>query len=433
MKTLSFLSGALWQWVLPLLLTVTALIYAVQLHGRPVRGFTGILREIGAGIRAGGKQSGIFAAALAATMGTGNLIGTALALITGGAGAVFWMWISALLGMVLVYAENLLAARYQKKDRRGILCGGAIGMIRFGTGKRFPAAVFAVCCTGAAIGMGDTVQSSAIAQTLRQYHVPLPLCGLITALLLGLILTGGLNGIHRAAGVIMPLICGLYFLCCGWLIVSRGDALPRAFRQIIGEAFGLRAAGCGISISMMLRSLRVGFQRGIFSNEAGLGSSSMLHMHAEPGTEQAQCRWAAAEVFADTILCCTATALVILTAPHCDLRKYTDGASLLLAAFSDGLGQGAGVFLAVCMVLLAFATMIGWYPCGAAAVRYLTGGKGSGCYLALYLLAAFAGALGEPLWLWTLCDLCNGCMALPNLWAMLTLSQTVTAPCQTQE
>ena len=124
---------------------------------------------------------------------------------------------------------------------------------------------------------------------------------------------------------------------------------------------------------------------------------------------------------------------MILTAPHCDLRKYTDGASLLLAAFSDGLGQGAGVFLAVCMVLLAFATMIGWYPCGAAAVRYLTGGKGTGCYLALYLLAAFAGALGEPLWLWTLCDLCNGCMALPNLWAMLMLSPTVTAPCRTQE
>lgn len=434
MTVIAWGSRLLWQWILPTLLTLTALIYAVRLRGKPIRGFCGMLRELFS--RRDRTQHGIFAAALAATMGTGNLVGTALALMTGGAGAVFWMWLSALLGMVLVYAENMLAARHPHKDCRRFLCCGSIGYILYAMKNNIPARIFAICCIGAALGMGSTVQSSTVARTLHSFGVPLPLTGLVTASLLGIILAGGIKGIRSAAGKLMPLLCGLYFAGCAFMLVRHAHVLPDAFLSILRGAFGIRAAGCGVSISVLLQSLRVGFQRGIFSNEAGLGSSSLLHMHAPEGQQAQQCKWAAAEVFADTILCCTLTALVILTAP-CDLAQYTDGTALLLDAFTAGLGTFAAGFLAVCMVLLAFATMIGWYPCGAYAVQYLTGGRGTACYLAAYLLAAFAGALGEPQWLWALCDLMNGCMALPNLCAMLLLAPTVSvtaaAPCRTPE
>lgn len=425
MRCLTILNEVIWQWVLPVLLTVTALLYLVRLRGRPLRGLGGILRgTYGSLLRRDKRQHGIFAAALAATMGTGNLVGTALALMTGGAGAVFWMWVSALLGMVLVYAENLLGARF----RCGSI-GGAFAYLRYGTGKRLPAVIFAVCCTGAALGMGNIVQSSAIAQTARCYGISAPLCGLMTALLLGVILIGGSERVRGAAGLLMPLLCGCYLLGCVRLLICHAEMLPSAFLRIFREAFGFRAVGGGVSAAVLMRSMRVGLQRGIFSNEAGLGSSSLLHLDGTGG-ETAQSKWAVAEVFADTILCCTATALVILTAPECDIANAADASSLLLTAFSSGLGRLAGGFLAVCMILLAFATMVGWFPCGAAAVRYLTNGRGEHIYLAAYLLTAFAGALSSPEWLWALCDCCNGCMALPNLWGMLYLLPSINEKCQ---
>ncbi len=427
MQILAVWNQILWQWVLPVLLTAAALLWAVRLRGRPLRGFGGVLRETyGTLLRRDRKQHGIFASALAAMMGTGNLVGTAYALISGGAGAIFWMWISALLGMVLVYAENLLGSRYRTKRRDGSMLGGALGYLHSGVGSRRLARIFAVCCVGAALGMGNLVQSSAIAQTVRTWQVPAAAAGIITAGILGGILIGGAERIRRAAGVLMPLLCGCYLVGCLWLLVLHAQAIPDALTRIFSEAFGMRAAGSGICASVFLRSMRVGLQRGIFSNEAGLGSSALLHMDADAADDTSQSKWAAAEVFADTMICCTATALVILTAPHCSIPDYTDGAALLLAAFSEGLGGLAAGFLAVCMVLLAFATMIGWYPCGAAAVRYLCGARGMPVYLAAYLLAAFAGALGNPAWLWTLCDCCNGCMALPNLYAMLVLLPRVS-------
>ena len=172
--------------------------------------------------------------------------------------------------------------------------------------------------------------------------------------------------------------------------------------------------------------MSIGLRRGIFSNEAGLGSSSLLQMDADSGDAAMQGKWAAAEVFADTVICCTATALVILTAPQPVYHNAGDAAGLLLHAFSDGFGQYAGVFLAVCLVLLAFATLIGWYPCGAACVRYLFGCNAVTVYLAAYIFLSFAASLGSPDWIWQVCDCCNGLMALPNLWGMCRLSHMLT-------
>lgn len=413
----------LWQWVLPVLLIVTATVCAVRLRGKPVRGFHRTLREITVALLRGRdpKQRQIFASALAATMGTGNLVGTALALMTGGAGALFWMWISALLGMYLAYAENVLGMRFRKRLPDGTVLGGALGYLRNGLNSRILAALFAFFCMIAALGMGNMAQSNTIAQTAQRFGLPVWAAGLVSAIVLLMILRGGTRRIGHVAQWLMPLLCGFYLLGCAVLLVRFRAALPAALLRIVREAFGLRAMGGGIGAAALLHSMGIGLRRGIFSHEAGLGSSSLLHMEADSDAET-QGKWAAAEVFADTVICCTATALVILTAPDAPYINAGNTTGLLLHAFSAGLGDLAGGFLGICMILLAFATMIGWYPCGAACARYLGGGNAAEFFCAGYVLLCFAGALGSPAWIWALCDCCNGMMALPNLYGMLRLS-----------
>lgn len=427
MTRLTYCNALLWQWILPAFLLVTVLIYGVRLRGYPVRGLHSVLRDTyGAIVRrgCGQKQKRIVASALAATMGTGNLVGTALAVMTGGAGALLWMWISALLGMILVYAENLLGIQYRRKYADGTLIGGTLGYLRFGIGKR-SAALFAVLCTISALGMGSMAQSSTISQTLSHFGASVPLCGLVTAGILLLILRGGTNRIGNVSVWLMPLLCAVYLTGCCVMLIRNAERLPAVFVQIFREAFGIRAAGCGFCASGMLHSMSIGLRRGIFSNEAGLGSSALLHAEAECEDAAMQGKWAAAEVFADTIVCCTATALAILTAPKALLQQAQDASGLLLHAFTAGLGQYAAGFLACCMVLLAFATMIGWYPCGTACVRYLFGSGAESVFLAGYILLSFAAAMGSPDWIWQFCDCCNGLMALPNLWGMCRLRRSL--------
>lgn len=425
MVWLTVCNMVLWQRVLPVCLLVTVICCGIRLRGVPVRGMHRVLRDTyGAVFRRGcdTKQKQIFASALAATMGTGNLVGTALAIMTGGAGALFWMWVSALLGMILVYAENVIGMMFRRTAADGSIIGGALGYLRYGTGSRIAAALFAVFCTVSALGMGNMAQSSTITQTLSHYGISAPVSGIVTAVLLLIILCGGTERIGKVSVWLMPMLCGFYLLGCLILLIRNAEMLPSVFLRVIREALGFRAAGCGFCASYLLHTMSIGLRRGIFSNEAGLGSSALLHMHADSGDAAMQGKWAAAEVFADTVICCTATAFVILTAPQPVYLNAGDAAGLLLYAFSDGLGKYASLFLTVCMVLLAFATMIGWYPCGAACMRYLFGSGAVTVYLTAYILFCFAGALGSPDWIWQLCDCCNGLMALPNLYGMCRLS-----------
>ena len=420
---MEILTQLLWGRILPVLLILTAFVCLVRLRGRPVRGLHTVLRDTYGSLlrKPDAEQRRIFASALAATMGTGNLAGTALALKAGGPGAIFWMWISALLGIELVCAENLLSDRYRSENRNGTVTGGALGYLRAGFRSRLPVTVFAVCCVLASLGMGNLIQSSTLAQSAASLGIPLPAAGILTAALLGILLLGGISRVRRFADRLMPLLCGLYLLGCTVHLCRHAAALPAAFSRILREAFGFRAAGGGFTAALLLRSLPEGLKRGIFSNEAGLGSSGLLHMDAKSG---AQWKWAAAEVFADTVICCTMTALVILTAPGLSLRD-TAPSALLLSAFSSGLGRAAAGFLALSMMLFAFATIIGWYPCGLTAFRFLFGSSADSIYMMLCIIAAFAGALGEPALLWSFCDLCNGCMALPNLLGLLRLRREI--------
>jgi AGCS family alanine or glycine:cation symporter len=302
----------------------------------------------------------------------------------------------------------------------GTVTGGPAAVLRCGLHNRFAAGCFSVCCVAAALGMGNLAQSSTIAQTALSFGIPLPCTALLTALLLAGILRGGRNRIGAITEWLMPLLCCGYLLGCGIIICLQIRALPNVLVNVFREAFGFRSAGAGFCAYLLLQNIRTGFCRGIFSNEAGLGSSPLLHLDAPASQAAKQGEWAAAEVFADTMVSCTATALVILTAPV-SAERSSNASALLLQAFSTGLGSAAHGFLGICMILLAFATMLGWYKCGLTACRDLIGKHASSVFPFCYLLAAFAGALGNPAWVWTLCDCTNGMMALPNLYALLRL------------
>ena len=225
----------LWQWLLPVLLTAAALVCALELRGKPLRMLPSVLRETYGSILHRGcskKQRQIFASALAATMGTGNLVGTALAVMTGGAGALFWMWISALLGMVLVYAENLLGMQFRRRAADGTVTGGAIGYLRYGLNSRLLAGFFALCCMVAALGMGDLVQSSTISQTAQKYGISAPLCGLVTAMMIAAILHGlcrcSADCISRAAAFCCSAIAVRFLLCFCAYSARHSGFVPRA-------------------------------------------------------------------------------------------------------------------------------------------------------------------------------------------------------------
>lgn len=427
---MEWLRDRFWQWLLPMLLLGTAIGCGMAQKWTPLRDFRRTFRDTLGTLTSKQSADGdaptqrqIVATALAAAMGTGNLIGTAAAIAAGGAGAVFWMWVSALAGMLLVYAENVLGIRFRRKTAEG-WCGGAIACLRYGLHLPRLAWLFAVCCAAAGLGMGSMAQSNAIAAAAREFSVPPVVTGLAVVLLGGWILCGGTKKIGRVTAWLMPLLCGIYILGCGWLLVRNAARLPDAVMQIFREAFGFRGMTGGFCASVLMQSVRVGICRGIFSNEAGLGSSALLHMEADGQSPDRQGRWAAVEVFLDTIVCCTLTALVVLTA---DVpTQGADGAEILLAAFAEGFGAFAADYLAVMLMLFAFATLIGWYPCGMAAARCGVRGL-AGIYLPLYLLFGWMGTFLAADGVLTLCDCLNACMAIPNLLGLWLLRGTLAA------
>lgn len=426
------LNALVWSDAMLLLLLGSGLYFTLRIRGFQVRGWRTILRRTVLSLRRTGNgdrhsltQLQTLSTTLAATMGTGNIVGVATALTLGGAGAVFWMWISALLGMALVYAENVLGMRYRYRNRDGSWCGGPIAYLERGLHCKPLALTFAGFCVLASFGMGNMAQVNSMAGALQEaWRVPPWAVGLAATALCAGILWGGIRRIGRVAECLIPPLSLCYLLgCCILLALRYAEILP-AFRAIFTGAFGLSAVGGGVAGAAVRRCANIGLRRGIFSNEAGLGSSSMLHAAAEQPDPSLQGMWGMFEVFADTIVCCTMTALVLLTAAPSAL----DGAPLVMEAFAQGFGSAGTVFITAAVVLFAFATLIGWSCCGEAAVRYLSPHWGRPVYRLFFLAACFVGATTELRTVWNLCDVCNGLMAIPNLIGMLALRRQITSP-----
>ena len=432
------IASMVWGTGLLVLLLGTGLWLSLRSHFFQLRSWKTILHETFGGLRRGSgetkdgtpalTQFQTFSAALAAAMGTGNVIGVATALCIGGPGAIFWMWISALLGMMLTYTENVLAMRYARELPDGTRVGGPMAYLRYGLGSRTLAALYAVFCIAASLGMGNMTQSSAISALAEEaFSVPPLAVGIIVAVLLGCILLRGVRGVGSVIQWLMPLLSAAYMLSALAVIVLHGEALPQAFQSIFRGAFGLDAVGGGISGALLREAVRTGLRHGVFSNEAGLGSSALVHAGGCSRDASLQGMWSMVEVALDTLVCCTLTALAVLTSRA--MEQAEDAGGMITAAFSGIFGGASPQIMAIMTALFAFCTLIGWCCCGEQAVHYLWGTRGLQPYRILFCLAAGVGAVVSLGAVWAVSDIANGLMAIPNLLGLLLLSGKGTPHC----
>ncbi len=365
-------------------------------------------------------------ASLAAAMGTGNIAGVATAITIGGAGAIFWMWISAIIGMSLVYAENYLGTVYRRYEN-GRWYGGPMAYLEHGAGKKQLAIIFAVCCALASLGMGCMTQVNSISMSLSgSFGISPVAVGAIVVIVCAAVISGGIKRISSVTQILIPFLSVIYICAALFIIIRNAHNLPSVFSEIFSGAFEIRSAGGGISGAIISRSINAGLRRGVFSNEAGLGSSAVMHSSADCTSPQKQGMWAIFEVFTDTIVCCTLTALVILsTGAH---KTGNDGVMLVTHAFSKELGGIAPIFISTAVSLFAFATIIGWFYCGECAVTYIFGSCSIPFYKFIFLISAFAGAVSGLEAVWTISDIFNGLMAIPNLTGLLLLRKEIMLP-----
>ena len=374
--------------------------------------------------------------ALASTIGTGSIAGVATAIFYGGPGAVFWMWASALLGMMTGCVEKTLAVRYRRRSREGGWEGGPMEYMTQGLGLRPLALVFAFCCVAASIGGGDLVQANSIAAALEHaFGWDRLAVGVVTALLAGAVILGGIGRIGRVSERLVPAMA-IFFLAGGSAVVlCHAHALPEALSAIFQGAFAPRAAAGGGLGYTMAAAMRYGVARGVFTNEAGLGSSAMAHAAADVDHPAEEGMWGMFEVFVATGLVCTVTALAILTSGVYDpqvalsaqeagaVEDAMVGAALSAAAFSTVLGRWGGPFVAVCLLLFAFSSLLGWSYYGERSLSFLTGARRwTGLYRLYFLGFVAVGSVSDVGAVWQVADICNGMMALPNLIALLLLS-----------
>ncbi len=373
--------------------------------------------------------------ALAATIGTGNIAGVATAIAAGGPGAVFWMWLSAFLGMMTNYAENTLGIKYRYKNEKGDWIGGAMIYIERGLGWKWLAVIFSVFCGLASFGIGNMTQANSIAHGLNDsFHVPPIATAVILMVLVALVILGGIKRIASVAEKIVPFMAILYIVGGLVIIFANYTRVGTAFASIFAEAFNFKAMGGGVLGYGISIAMRKGISRGVFSNEAGLGSSVMVHSASDVKEPVIQGMWGIFEVFADTIIVCTITALTILTSGVYDMDTYltniqngvenVSGTALTSAAFNSVIPFG-GQFVAICIMLFAFSTILGWSYYGERAVEYLFGLKAIFAYKVVFVCVILLGCTAELNLVWDISDTLNGFMAVPNLIAVTLLSGQV--------
>ncbi len=365
-----------------------------------------------------------FTAALAGTLGTGNIVGVATALSAGGPGAIFWMWVSAVLGMMTGYAENVLGIMYRRKDKNGAWLGGPMYYLQYGLKSKFLAVLFAFFAVLASFGMGNMAQSNSIAVSLNEsFGVPLIATGVLCAIALLLIIMGGIKRIGAATSKLVPAMAVLYIIGCILILIKFRHNIPEAFLSIISSAFNAQSAAGGIGGYGVMRAMRFGVARGVFSNEAGLGSSVLIHSASEVTQPVEQGMWSISEVFVDTIVMCTLTALCILASGTLSLD--VNGAALAVHTFKAGLGDLGTVFLGIAMPLFAFSTLLSWSYNGEQAICYLFGMKAKKIYKAIFIMLVPIGCLMQVSFVFNISDTFNGLMALPNLIGIMFLSGKV--------
>ncbi len=363
------------------------------------------------------------ATALAATVGTGNIAGVATAIALGGPGAVFWMWLSAIFGMTTKFGEVVLSIKYREKTPDGRFVGGPMYYIQNGTGQKWLAKIFAVFGALAAFGIGNMVQSNSVAASLQEsFSVPPLVTGLVLAALTALVILGGIKRIGAVTEKLVPFMASIYILGALFIIIMNASHIPEAFGLIFSNAFTPTAATGGFAGATLAMGIRFGIARGVFSNEAGLGSAPIAHAAATTDHPVRQGLWGVFEVFMDTIVICSLTALAILVSGLWD--SGVTGAALTTQAFDEAI-IGGGYIVSVGIMLFAFSTILGWSYYGERCAEYLFGPKAIVPYRVVWIPFVIIGSIGGLTFIWDLADTLNGLMAIPNLIGVVLLSGTV--------
>ncbi|MGB0239058.1 MAG: alanine/glycine:cation symporter family protein [Cycloclasticus sp.] len=429
-QLLNSISHFVWGPVILVLLLGTGMYLMAGLSLLPIRQLPAAFSLLWRGRRSKDKGDispfNALMTSLAATIGTGNIAGVATAIFLGGPGAVFWMWLTALVGMATKYAEAVLAVKYREVDERGACVGGPMYYIKNGLGQRWQwlGLLFSIFGAIAAFGIGNTIQANSVADALNStLGIATWQTGTVMAVVVYAVLVGGIKRIGFVAAKLVPFMAIAYVLAAGFIILQEIDAVPLALQMIVSDAFTGTAATGGFAGAGVMAAIRFGVARGVFSNEAGLGTAPIAHAAAKTNNPVQQGKIAMLGTFIDTMVICTMTALVIILTGS--WTSGETGASLSASAFRVGLPGYGGYVVSFGLAIFALTTLLGWSYYGERCAEYILGVAVIPWYRMMWVLAIPVGAVMDLNLLWLLADVLNGLMAIPNLIALLLLSPIV--------
>ncbi len=427
-KFFADISGVLWGWPMIILLLGTHIFLTFRLRFPQLHIWKAIKLTLHRDKESQGdvSQFGALATALAATIGTGNIIGVATAVALGGPGAVLWCWLTGLFGISTKYAEGLLAVKYRVKKENGKVYGGPMYALERGLGWKKMAVLFAVFTAVAAFGIGNTVQANAIATlTNETYSVSPIVSGAVIALMAGLVILGGIKSIARVCEMLVPFMAFFYVIGCIVILIMNSAYVWPALKLICESAFTPEAAGGGFVGTTVMMAARFGIARGLFSNESGMGSAPIVASAAKTRNPVRQALVSSSGTFWDTVVICALTGLVIVSSviAYPDI-SYDNGATLTKLAFSKIPYIGSPL-LTFGLLTFAFSTILGWELYGERAIEYLKGGRWTLGYRIIYIAFIFIGAVMNLGIVWNIADCMNALMAIPNLLCLLFLSNVI--------
>lgn len=424
------ISSWLWGWPMIIMLLGTHLFLTVRLRFPQLHLYKALRLSLSKddGAKGDVSQFGALATSLAATIGTGNIIGVATAVALGGPGAVFWCWLTGVLGMSTKYAEGLLAVKYRVKNAEGEMTGGPMYALERGLGMKWLGIVFCVFTAVAAFGIGNTVQANSISLLLDEsYNISPHVSGLVMAVLTALVILGGVKGIARVCTALVPFMALFYVLGCIYILFVNHAYLWQSVCLIFDSAFSARAAGSGFVGTTVMMAARYGIARGLFSNESGLGSAPIVAAAAQTRNPVRQALVSSTGTFWDTVVICALTGLVlvssILAYPDID---YTSDAALTKMAFSKIPYVGTPI-LSFGIITFAFSTILGWSYYSQKAVEYLGGRRLMLGYRVIWIVLVYVGSVANLSLVWNFADIANALMAIPNLLSLLLLSGVVVS------
>ncbi|MCH7664330.1 MAG: alanine:cation symporter family protein [Acidobacteria bacterium] len=425
-------SNFVWgPYLLPPLLLLTGLYLTIRLRGIQFTKlwhslYLGLIVRTEPGAEGDISHFQALMTALAATVGTGNIVGVATAIALGGPGALFWMWMTGLVGMATKFAEAMLSVKYRTTDENGEQAGGpmyylanAISWKPLGKVLGF---LFAVFASVAAFGIGNMVQAHSVADSLRNsFGIPVWVSGVVIAICAGAVILGGIKSIGRFTGFFVPFMIVAYMVAAGLILILNIDKIPGALALIFESAFSGTAATGGFAGAAMAQAIRFGVARGIFSNESGLGSAGIAAAAAQTRHPVRQALVSMTQTFIDTIVVCSMTGIALIVTGA--WSSGLNGAPLTQLAFTTGLGgEWGGWVVTICLAMFAFSTILGWSYYGEKSIEFLLGVRAIFPYRLVFVVAVYFGAVQKLDFVWTVSDVMNGLMALPNLIGLLFLS-----------